>query len=142
MCSQCDDENNIDPVLTAEGTLIRAKRVDEYVREGIAFLDKLVEEGVIEPGWADRINLNVLNMGSLSDCVLGQLFAPMARAKYEMEVQDGTYDAYLPFGYDYAKRIIEELDESDIDLGFNSVDCEWYELKAAWTFHIKNMQTV
>lgn len=38
------------------------------VERGIALLDERV------PGWRDRINLDDLDMGSITKCVLGQLF--------------------------------------------------------------------
>lgn len=142
MCSNCHEDDNVNPIYIAEGAVVRAKRVDGYVRNGIAFLDKLVEKGVIEPGWADRVDPIKLNMSSISDCVLGQIFAPLAEAEYTREVQSGNDYAYLVSGFDYAQRIIEELGEYDVDLGFNSTNSEWDELKAAWVFHIRNMLDV
>lgn len=142
MCSQCDDDNNVNPILIAEGAVTRAKRVDGYVRNGIAFLDKLAEDGVIESGWADRVDLVKLDLRSVGNCMLGQVFAPLAQAEYQADVRDGNDYAYLVSGYDYAQRIIDERDEYEITLGFNSFSSEWNELKAAWTFHIRNMRTV
>lgn len=42
--------------------------LSERVDRGSKLLDK------IEPGWADLIDLNDLNMGVCVDCILGQLY--------------------------------------------------------------------
>jgi hypothetical protein len=42
--------------------------INERVRRGAALLDERT------PGWMERINLDRLDIGSLADCPLGQVF--------------------------------------------------------------------
>lgn len=76
------------------------------VGRGAAWLDK------VQPGWADRINVGVLNLGDTRACVLGQLFDdPEA----------------MCCGYCRALAVYPEMDADDalvIDCGFDIADDE------------------
>lgn len=94
----------------------------QAVAKGAALLDER------NPGWRERINLGTLEIGSVYDCVLGQLYGEM----------DG-YD-----GYDVGKRLLfgrEPYDDSYssyikvvAEHGFTTTTCDYRNgaLNAAW----------
>jgi hypothetical protein len=90
------------------------RTIAERVAAGAAFLDEH------EPGWADRINLRVLDQNSVCLCVLGQTFAGRVGS------------SYYGNGYDWA---LEEFDiRTAAALGFDAVndDEDYDDLATEW----------
>lgn len=78
-------------------------KFDAKIAAGIKLLDNHVGSS-----WRDSINLDTLNLGSCSVCVLGQVFG---------DYQEGLDELDLEEGYDY---------------GFNTMSGDMTELTAAW----------
>ena len=75
------------------------------VERGAALLD------AEQPDWAPRIDLDVLNMTSVGDCVLGQLYLETDN--------DESYS--LGKGYSWGKQALSIADgEADVPYGFST----------------------
>lgn len=102
----------------------------EAAAAGAKWLDELVEYGVLAPEWWQRIDTQALNMNSVKDCVLGQLFSGEA-------LESAWY-----FGYDYAVyELIGDASEGEfmIPRGFIPQDdglLSIYNLRNEWTLII------
>jgi hypothetical protein len=83
----------------------------ERAEQGLAYLDKHV------PGWAKNVSVHTLEMSSLSNCVLGQLFPNKDHAfslsvadlwveanDHEATEQDYPYDWAVEHGFDNVGR--------------------------------------
>ena len=65
----------------------------ERVAAGAAYLDDN------EPGWAARIDLNRLNLGSCFGCILGQLYGSYSGAPV-FDEDDDRIEVAEPLGFD------------------------------------------
>ena len=76
------------------------------VERGAALLD------AEQPGWCERIDLDVLNMTSVGDCVLGQLYLETDN--------DSSYS--LGKGYSWGKQALSiAVGEADVPYGFSTI---------------------
>ena len=88
--------------------------VTERVARGAALLDEKI------PGWDSRIDLDVLDIDSCAQCILGQVFA--------------AESSYYPVARGFGAGIDElGLDDSVIeDLGFDDTDGLITQVSAEW----------
>jgi hypothetical protein len=80
-----------------------AKTIADRVSLGAALLDAKV------PGWWDKVNLKILKIDDLCDCVVAQLFGSYAEGKRQLglEVLPGKYPS-VDHGFCADGQIIED----------------------------------
>lgn len=93
----------------------------ERIAKGIELLDKEA------PGWCEKVDLKLLDLGSPYFCVLGQVYKPKRRPEYfdggysvgtrRLKIQQTSAD----FGFD--KRVLDS---------FHASGEEYLNLTAAW----------
>lgn len=130
---------------------------EERVRRGAALLDEKY------PGWADRIELDRLDLGSCTTCVLGQLYQDQDIEAYGWEDDDedepDNYDKgvhLLGLGRENTTQGIESeettdpIPESPQWYGFNLInpyttairDGNFKKLQACWIAEIEARRSV
>jgi hypothetical protein len=91
------------------------------------------------PGWADRINLERLRMGSTCNCILGQEFAAEGRREGESGYAVGTYElspavvADSVYGFD-----VDTIEVYDRDL---TLDDAYAILDELWFAEVRARRT-
>jgi len=96
----------------------------QEIKNGIALLDKK------RPGWCEKIDLEILDLGSTFTCVLGQLYKEDFNAlSYRTQFLHGT-----PFGLGVSRLKLENAS----DYGFDSSAHNSYgRLETGWKRAIK-----
>jgi hypothetical protein len=72
------------------------------VNAGIKLLDEQ------QPGWRDKIDLETLNLGSCSVCVLGQIFGDYEEGTIELDIEDDPYQ----YGFNALNGGMEQLTQA------------------------------
>jgi hypothetical protein len=90
---------------------------EQRARDGAAFLDER------DPGWVERIDLRILDLGECDQCVLGQLFGQEYKGAFP-----------LLSGYKRGTRLLglsqEEAGELGFEIAFDGVT--YTDLTRAW----------
>lgn len=78
----------------------------DYIHDGMELLD------ANRPGWRERISCNLLDLGNLDYCVLGQEFGSFYEGKYFLEERVEDFEP-CNYGFDVAIDVMdyEELTE-------------------------------
>ena len=107
--------------------LFDAARITRAAQRGAKLLDK------VEPSWFQMVDLTILNMGSLSCCVLGQAYGDYMEGLLRLETRAD----------DAGRRVKKRGEEMDpYYYGFSILDVpltavEWSALTEAWIEEIR-----
>lgn len=93
MSCLCDGCKTVDPAVLAARPAVAKERV----AAGATYLDDRVS------GWADRINLDRLNISDEFNCIIGQLFGDWSKRPFYLDenVGDGLLRQIL-YGFNYS----------------------------------------
>lgn len=73
--------------------LTHEERVKKRVKNGATLLDSHI------PGWRNKINLDILDIGSCFNCIVGQIFGGYCEG-LEILFDIGTEDQQIMFGFE------------------------------------------
>ena len=108
------------------------KYIRTIVNRGVKLLNKT------NPGWADKINLNLFNIDCGHRCVLGQLYGSFGNALYTLNL-DSDSNAARKYGLDVRSF---NSDKSSVDKWIKVVDQEIKLLNSTWKTAIKTERMI
>jgi hypothetical protein len=92
---------------------------EEQINEGVALLDR------IKPGWYHQVELQMLNMNSCFNCVMGQLFGEFTKATEEVgHHPPDRWEWAAQYGFALTEN--EEGDPADSS-DYNRLSHEWVD---------------
>jgi hypothetical protein len=102
--------------------------IPERVARGVALLD------VMQPGWDQLIDLEALDLGSCTACIIGQVYAvdhassewPFLSAAEHLAGQDlGPLLFNAPVLVEHGFTVVKPIDDEDPEDEFAALDAEW-----------------
>lgn len=95
--------------------------IEERAARGAALLDEMC------PGWADRVDLDILDMNDCDDCIVGQVFED-----YREGLEDLGFDLERDDEYDFGF----DLDDEAYKPSLTRAEA-WHALAVAWRAEVR-----
>jgi len=89
------------------------------VLKGIRFLDSN------KPGWRDSIEIEMLDLSDISECVLGQVFGSYEEGVYSFGISSAQVDDFLEVQSSYGFDLTHDELADDCVKHYESLTQEW-----------------